>query len=403
MTTGIQWTDETWNPTVGCSKISEGCQNCYAIGQAYRNTAMGQKFANPGRLAYYEGLTEKKGDRAEWTGTVNFVPEALEIPLKWKKPRRIFVNSMSDLFHGGIEDHELDQIFAVMALTPQHTYQVLTKRPDRMAEYCNNFTIEDLSIVKGENKLKLAVLDKDGTLTQPISGARFPQNPQDQGLMPGVRGAIDRLRADGWSLAIASNQGGCDWFEVSAITLRVGQRFQIMDSDEGENFFSGDIFTAESIGASGPYLCIETTTQDFDFGKDDRILVQYKTIESAIEEIQYAADLCGIDTAMFCPDMAGKRCLDMMKTLDPIFGHPETADRIWKVGEITCDGILIENYRKPGSGMLTWANISTQLGNWTDRIMIGDRPEDEAAALAAGFRFLDAQEWRNGASMEVVG
>jgi protein gp37 len=96
---------------------------------------MGQKLANPGRLKYYDGLTEKKGDRTEWTGTVNFVPEALSIPLKWRKPRRIFVNSMSDLFHGGVEDHELDQIFAVMALTPQHTYQVLTKRPDRMLEY----------------------------------------------------------------------------------------------------------------------------------------------------------------------------------------------------------------------------------------------------------------------------
>ncbi len=247
--------------------------------------------------------------------------------------------------------------------------------------------------------MKLAVLDKDGTLTQPISGARFPKNPQDQGLMPGVREAIDRLRADGWSLAIASNQGGCDWFGVSAITLRVGQRFQIMDSDEGENFFSGDIFTAEAIGASGPYLCVETSTQDFDFTTNDRILVQYKTIESAIEEIQFAADLCGIDVAMFCPDMAGQRCIDMMKTLDAIYDHPETTDRIWKVGEVTCDGILIENYRKPGSGMLTWANILPQLGNWTDRIMIGDRPEDKAAALAAGFRFLNAEEWRNGASV----
>ncbi len=135
MTTGIQWTDETWNPTVGCSKTSEGCRNCYAIGQAYRNNAMGQKLANPGRLRYYDGLTEKKNGRAEWTGTVNFVPESLEIPIKWRKPRRIFVNSMSDLFHESVPFEQLDQIFAVMALTPHHTYQVLTKRPDRMLEY----------------------------------------------------------------------------------------------------------------------------------------------------------------------------------------------------------------------------------------------------------------------------
>jgi protein gp37 len=135
MTTGIQWTDETWNPIVGCDKISEGCRNCYAIGQAYRNAAMGAKLANPGRLKYYQGLTEKRGDRTEWTGVVNFVPEALELPLKWKKPRRVFVNSMGDLFHVNVKDHELDQIFAVMGLTPQHTYQVLTKRPGSMMAY----------------------------------------------------------------------------------------------------------------------------------------------------------------------------------------------------------------------------------------------------------------------------
>lgn len=140
--TNIQWTDETWNPTVGCSKISEGCRNCYAIGQAYRNNAMGAKLATPGRLAYYEGLTEKRGARTEWTGLVNFVPEALEIPFKWKKPRKIFVNSMSDLFHESIPFEVIDQVFAVMALTPHHTYQVLTKRPDRMLEYLTNASVE---------------------------------------------------------------------------------------------------------------------------------------------------------------------------------------------------------------------------------------------------------------------
>jgi protein gp37 len=133
----IEWTGKTWNPIVGCSKISAGCQNCYAINQAYRNAAIGKTKDNPGRLAYYDGLTEKRGNRVEWTGKVAFVPEALEIPLKTKKPTTWFVNSMSDLFHESVKDEQLDQVFAVMALTPQHTYQCLTKRPQRMLEYMN--------------------------------------------------------------------------------------------------------------------------------------------------------------------------------------------------------------------------------------------------------------------------
>ena len=136
----IEWTDETLNVIVGCDKISTGCQNCYAIDQAYRNNAIAQKLKadskNLGRLEYYEGLTERIGDRKEWTGKIAFVPEALEIPFKRKKPTRYFVNSMGDLFHKDVTDSQLDQIFAVMALTPHHVYQVLTKRPERLHEYC---------------------------------------------------------------------------------------------------------------------------------------------------------------------------------------------------------------------------------------------------------------------------
>lgn len=135
----IEWTEKTWNPTVGCSKVSAGCQNCYAINQAYRNAAIGQKLAeqgkNAGRLAYYDGLTEKRGERVEWTGAVKFVPEALDIPLKTRKPTKFFVNSMSDLFHESVSDEQLDKIFAVMALAEKHVFQVLTKRPQRMVEY----------------------------------------------------------------------------------------------------------------------------------------------------------------------------------------------------------------------------------------------------------------------------
>jgi protein gp37 len=124
--TGIEWTDSTWNPIRGCSRVSEGCRNCYAEAVAYRFSGKGQP---------YEGLAVLKNDHPSWTGKVEFVEDHLLDPLHWKKPRRIFVNSMSDLFHEQVQDVWIDRIFAVMALAPQHTFQVLTKRPGRMLTY----------------------------------------------------------------------------------------------------------------------------------------------------------------------------------------------------------------------------------------------------------------------------
>jgi protein gp37 len=134
----IEWTGDTWNVIIGCSKISPGCTNCYAIDQAYRNWEMARALPeeNRGRLAYYDGLTKIAHDKKrQWTGKVVFVPEALEIPLKRKKPQIYFVNSMSDLFHERVKNEWIDEIFKVMEQTPQHTYQILTKRPDRMLDY----------------------------------------------------------------------------------------------------------------------------------------------------------------------------------------------------------------------------------------------------------------------------
>lgn len=122
--TEIAWTDATWNPLRGCSRVSEGCRNCYAETVAAR-------FSGPGQP--YEGLATRSPGR--WTGEVRLVEEHLTDPLRWKKPRRIFVNSMSDLFHERVPDEWIDRIFAVMALAPRHTFQVLTKRPERMLAY----------------------------------------------------------------------------------------------------------------------------------------------------------------------------------------------------------------------------------------------------------------------------
>lgn len=138
----IEWTGETWNPIVGCSVASEGCTNCYAARMAARLKAMEiASMADHGEgrgLAHYLGTTHKamrRGAKPQWTGRVALSEEVLLKPLRWKKPRLIFVNSMGDLFHENVPDEWIDRVFAVMALTPHHTYQVLTKRAGRMREW----------------------------------------------------------------------------------------------------------------------------------------------------------------------------------------------------------------------------------------------------------------------------
>ena len=129
--TKIQWTQKTWNPIVGCTIATPGCTNCYAMKTAWR---MGHNPSTP----QYHGLTKKVNGNAVWTGKMNLVEKVLLQPLKRKKPTMYFVNSMGDLFHESVPDEWIDRVFAVMALCPQHTFQVLTKRADRMLEYFNN-------------------------------------------------------------------------------------------------------------------------------------------------------------------------------------------------------------------------------------------------------------------------
>lgn len=131
--TGIEWADATWNPIVGCSVLSPGCTHCYAMIQAARIERMG----GPGG-ALYAGLTQPSKAGPVWTGTLRVNERALDQPLRWRRPRRIFVNSMSDLFHEALDDATIDRVFAVMALAPQHTFMVLTKRAARMRDYLSH-------------------------------------------------------------------------------------------------------------------------------------------------------------------------------------------------------------------------------------------------------------------------
>jgi protein gp37 len=129
--TKIEWTDATWNPIRGCTRVSEGCRHCYAEGMAAR-------FSDPGQWGH--GLAQRValpggGTDHRWTGKVELVDAALDLPLRWYTPRRIFVNSTSDLFHEKVPDEWIDSVFCVMGAATRHTFQVLTKRPERMRDY----------------------------------------------------------------------------------------------------------------------------------------------------------------------------------------------------------------------------------------------------------------------------
>lgn len=122
----IEWTDATWNPITGCTMVSAGCTNCYAMG-----LAASRMRNHPSR----KGLTRKTGGRHVWTGEVRLNEDWLAEPLRWRRPRMIFVCAHGDLFHEAVPDEWIDRVFAVMALAQHHTFQVLTKRPERARAY----------------------------------------------------------------------------------------------------------------------------------------------------------------------------------------------------------------------------------------------------------------------------
>jgi len=125
----IEWTESTWNPVRGCTCVSEGCRFCYAERIAARFSGKGMA---------YEGFAENTKAGPQWTKEVRLIPELLNEPLKWKKSRRIFVNSMSDLFHEKIEFADIQKIFSVMEKAYWHQFQVLTKRSEQLLKFSPN-------------------------------------------------------------------------------------------------------------------------------------------------------------------------------------------------------------------------------------------------------------------------
>lgn len=140
--TKIEWCEKTWNPVIGCTKISPGCKNCYAEIMAKRLKGVYESKSTDS-LRGYAKVIDSGPDGSQWSGKTFFNEEKIYESLSWKKPRHIFVCSMADLFHDTVLDSWIDRVMAMIALTPRHTYHILTKRPERMEEYFS----------RGKNKL----------------------------------------------------------------------------------------------------------------------------------------------------------------------------------------------------------------------------------------------------------
>jgi len=173
----IEWTEATWNPIVGCSILTPGCINCYAMPEAARQIRCA---AGLGRETHYAGTVETVKGKPVWTGKLALAPDSILLqPLKRRKPTIYFVNSMGDLFHEDCPDSWIDRVFAVMALCPQHTFQVLTKRAKRMRDYfTGNSTI---------------YLQRRWARAIPYGTAPITQQEIEARLLPGIGDASRRL------------------------------------------------------------------------------------------------------------------------------------------------------------------------------------------------------------------
>jgi protein gp37 len=138
----IEWTDRSdWNPVRGCTRVSPGCGGPGDNGGCYAE-AMAARFSLPGMWGH--GFAEMRDGKPRWTGKVEFQEDRLTLPLRWRKPAKIFVSSTSDIFHESLVDEAIHKVFAVMALCPQHTFQVLTKRAVRMRDYFLRHLVDDM-------------------------------------------------------------------------------------------------------------------------------------------------------------------------------------------------------------------------------------------------------------------
>jgi protein gp37 len=170
--THIEWTDATWNPITGCTVVSPGCTNCYAMRLA------GTRLQHhPSRA----GLTVPSKAGPVWNGQVRLNEEWLDQPLRWRKPRRIFVCAHGDLFHESVPDAWIDRVFAAMALAPQHTFQVLTKRADRMRRYLTQRDgMGNGALCHAINRIPFGLGNRHGALEMPLPNVQLGISAEDQ-------------------------------------------------------------------------------------------------------------------------------------------------------------------------------------------------------------------------------
>jgi len=177
----IEWTEMTWNPVTGCTKISQGCKHCYAERMAKRLEAMGSaRYSNGFRVTLH--------------------PDLLNVPRRWRQPRVVFVNSMSDLFHEEVPDEHIARVFRTMAECPQHTFQILTKRAERLAELAQRLTWPK-NVWMGVSVEDSRVVDRIGYLQTVPAAVRFLS------LEPLI-GPLDDLPLDGISWVIVGGESG---------------------------------------------------------------------------------------------------------------------------------------------------------------------------------------------------
>lgn len=188
----IEWTEATWNPVAGCAIVSPGCTNCYAMRMARRLEAMGQ--------SKYHGLTRHSGGRTKWNGHIKLDEASLSIPHSWKRGKMIFVNSMSDLFHEDVPINFIQRVFEVMHDCPHHTFQVLTKRSDRLESVSSSLIWPEnvwmgVSVENAEYKFRIDHLRECGARVKFLS------------LEPLI-GDLGRMSLEGIDWAIAGGESG---------------------------------------------------------------------------------------------------------------------------------------------------------------------------------------------------
>lgn len=200
--TGIEWTEATWNPTTGCDRVSAGCDHCYALSLAGRLKAMGQ--------AKYQVDGDPRTSGPGFGLTLH--PGTLDAPRRWRKPRVIFVNSMSDLFHARVPLAFVRDVLAVIRETPQHTYQVLTKRAHRLARVADQLDWPP-NLWMGTSVENADALDRIDDLRRVPARVRFLSCEP-------LIGPLDGINLDGIHWVIAGGESGPDFRQVDARWVR---------------------------------------------------------------------------------------------------------------------------------------------------------------------------------------